>query len=271
MDFPRDPTTGRPLAYRMEHENVDSLLRLSRATASAQSFADDVEIPVNRDFSWLPIRNQERIGSCQGHANVGVGMMCHWWATKKVRDFSELHAYICTQQIDGLAGRDVGSTIDGGLKYATERGYVEEVEVPYKGSNYPNDWRAITLVESDPKTRIKTAIRVNDWQQLRKGLAAGWSAIAGGPWFEVPSDGELRALRLNGMGGHAWYMPGTFRNSIPEVVNSWGFNWGRKGRFSFYESPFNTWLRQNGTFVFLVSELATPQVRDIDFTKELWG
>lgn len=266
-----DPIWGRPLCYDGSHEDHKALSTLSQLCSANEGFADGVTVPDNLDLPWLIVRNQERIGSCGGHSNIGAAQVCHYWATGKLPDFSELWCYIRAQARDNLAGRDCGSTANAHLSIATIEGYRTESEVPYRGQVYPVNWRELAAMAGNPALRLKQTIRVKSWQQLRKGLAAKWAAMAFGPWFNVPRDGIVRRLEINGAGGHAWYFPGEFKAGQPRGMNSWGAEFADRGRFSFLEQPFNQWLAHPHTYVFLVSELAEAKPRTVDFSKELWG
>jgi hypothetical protein len=265
-----DPVWNRPLCYDGDGEDHASLATLSSLCSVNEDFAKDVKVPDNVALGWLPVKNQERIGSCGGHSNVGVGQVCHYWSTGKLPDFSELWAYIRAQSRDGLAGRDCGSTANAHIHLATVEGYKTEQEVPYRGQSYPVNWRDIAAIPGNPSLRLKQVVRVKSWQQLRQGLAARWAAMAFGPWFNVPRDGQVWQLQINQAGGHAWYFPGEFRNGNPRGMNSWGIEFADRGRFDFYEQPFNQWLTHPHTYVFLLSELAEAKPRNVDFTKELW-
>src|SRR5262245_33966357 len=103
--------------YRMDLERINELRRgaVDFRAHVAGRYAAPPEIDPR---PWHRIENQGSMGSCQGHALSSVCEFAYHIATSEVIQFSPLFAYYATQQIDGLLGRDVGSTISGGMECA---------------------------------------------------------------------------------------------------------------------------------------------------------
>jgi hypothetical protein len=71
---------------------------------------------------FMKVENQGSVGSCQGHSISSCVEWCYAIATGGEKlQLSRAYGYYETQRLDGITG-DRGSTIEGGVKLATQYG-----------------------------------------------------------------------------------------------------------------------------------------------------
>lgn len=274
-----DPQTGRPLSWDPSRERREQIASFCARHQAAASAFRDVEIPENLTRDWIRVEDQERIGSCQGHGITTLGEVLHFNATAgEVVQLSRLHAYIGTQKIDQATGVpgvrvgwDTGSTIGNGLEYA-KRGFVLETNCPYNGQAYPNgsECRRILSIEQDGRFRVLSGFVVESYLHALQCVSGGMVLTISTIWpFAIGSDFIVRTWQpsANG-GGHARVIP-EIRNRRLAEVNSWGTDWGIKGRFCWEESAFNAMLAHPWTVCLAVTGQAVPKPRRVDFAARL--
>jgi hypothetical protein len=268
------PRDGRTLAWIPENERRSELNSFCSPFESTSRLFADVEIPRDLSLDWMRVENQASIGSCQGHGITTADEALWYWSTGKPVQLSRLHAYIKSQQIDGLLGRgDVGSTIAGGLELATKHGFIDESACLYRGDRYPtrDELNRITGLPIDPRYRVKSGITVKSWKHACQLLAGKMAISIGTVWpFRIDSDWVVRDWVPQGNGGHARALIGEFKNGLPGERNSWGEQWGDKGRFWWTERAFDACLRHPMTVCIALSGLESPKPINVDFAKELF-
>lgn len=181
----------------------------------------------------LRTENQGQVGSCRGFALSSGGEALQVIASKgKSRfQFSPAYCYYGTQKIDGLLGRDVGSTMNGGMELATKRGIAPEdswLYEPQYNPNPPGGWEAqykaaerYTLTYTELKT-------VEDWFNWAH-LGLPWEiGCRWGSGTKPDSQGYL-IWSPNGGGGHATMGWGYEGDEELHGMNSWGLEYGVKG------------------------------------------
>lgn len=262
--------------YRIDLERRDELRR------DAVNFRDRVDgrfaAPPEIDpRPWHRIENQGSMGSCQGHALSSVCEMAYHIATNEVIQFSPLFAYYATQQIDGLLGRDVGSTISGGMQCAKQFG-----ACPLEVMPYPNPVRYSGKITPEAFTaaapfRIRSHAVCRNYDDIYAFLASGQGGVEIGiSWsgaMTPDGDGVIEQFRPGG-GGHAVCILGYSRRVDSQqrpylwLANSWSQQWGDKGWAEVAPRAVDQMARHPDTVMIGLSDLSTPTPRKIDWTKD---
>jgi len=119
--------------YDFEREDHDFLSVIPEAPMASSAWAS-FSRPSEVTVEWHRTENQGPMGSCQGHSISSVLERLAMVRGERVQ-LSEIFAYLATQKIDGLLGRDRGSTISGGCKVAMQYGCP-----PEKLTGYPRGY-----------------------------------------------------------------------------------------------------------------------------------
>jgi len=220
--------------------------------------------------TWHRIENQGGIGSCQGHMQASMGEGCYWVATNgKVTQFSNIYAYYKTQQIDGLSGRDVGSTLSGGLTVVKNHGLCPLDVMPYPSRYSWNVPREADKAAADYK--IKTGVVLRSERELFNFLATGQGfAGMGIMWNNIntTAQGTIERYNYSGGGGHAVGILGYSERRKGDrpyywVANSWSERWGNKGWAEWSPDAMDEVFRGRYNTVVGYSDLESPHVRKI--------
>lgn len=215
---------------RLELEDRGFLAGLRSIPRAFKSFARPETVGV----AWHKTEDQGQIGSCQGNALTSCMERLQYVATgnqSRVVQLSRIFAYLATQKIDKdergvpLIGRDVGSTISGGGKVASEHGVCPESLTNYP-PNYPGSTARNAILsqanyEAAKPFRVASLWQVpEDPEEARNWIGGGGAISIGIQWPGIPDDRRIRSYR-GGQGGHAvavlGYEPGWLI-----AVNSWG-------------------------------------------------
>lgn len=260
--------------YAIELENKDKIAR----TATAIPFrAGDFEAPDEIDpRGIIKTENQKNQGACQGKAQTSVGESCLFIATGEKAQFSAQFAYIATQKIDGLVGRDQGSTISGGVENAKKNGFCPEEIFPYPDpvryvSNIPDG-----AYEAASKFKIQSHAFLTSYDDVFNYLAAGQGAVEIGiSWggFNPNREGVIESFRAGG-GGHALCYLGYSKRKDRQgrnylwLLNSHGENWGINGWAEVSPTAVDQTARHRNTVMAGMSDLTTPEPRKVDWYKQ---
>jgi C1A family cysteine protease len=268
------------LGYRIDREDKQWLENRSQSltTLRGMVFSAPEEIDPR---PWHRIENQKSMGSCQGHANSSVCEMCYHIATGEVIQFSPMWAYIMTQKIDGLLGRDQGSTIAGGVKMAMILGSCPADVFPY-----PNPPKYSTEIpegaeEAAAPFKIRSHIVCKSYADVFAFLASGQGGveigISWGNGLQVNAEGCVEQYRP-GPGGHAVSFLGYSKRKDGKgrkylwLANSWSETWGDKGWAEVSPAAVDQMCADQWTVMIGMSDLITPTPRKIDWTtKEMIG
>lgn len=217
--------------------------------------------------------------SCAGFSLTNgaeyIGVLLQGWEAYTTEfQFSQLFAYLETQRIDGLLGRDAGSTIAGGLKVAREIGFLPLSDLPYR-TPYPRDAR--TLVTPAMRTKAGALkIGSHSWLTSYDGifnyLASGVGAVhTGTVWNNslYASNGVLERVSLANGGGHATCWAGYSKRKDSRGRNYiWRLNSHNDSWVEMAPSVIDALCSHRFTSIVGISDLSVPKPRKFDFTKQ---
>lgn len=206
---------------RLELEDRNFLQALPTIPVAFHAFARPAKVTVE----WHKTENQGRMGSCQGNDLTSVLERLQQVARKPVTQLSRIFAYLATQRIDGLLGRDQGSTISGGAKLALEFGVPPEAKTGYPPSYPSRDLINALLSQANYeagalfKALSRWAVP-EDPEDAKNWIGGGGGISLGIAWPGVPHDRVIRSFR-GGNGGHAIAILG-YDDAALTAVNSHG-------------------------------------------------
>ena len=212
--------------YHAEREDVAFLGALSAAPMQSEAwkeFARPAEVLVD----WHVVENQGAIGSCQGHSVSSVLERLAFVRGLKVQ-LSEIFAYLATQKIDDLLGRDDGSTIAGGCKLALEVGCPPEALTGYP-SEYPGRNERAKILSAENYAAAAPYKALSAWK-VPPNHADTLNFIGGGGGINfavryysslIPSDRIMRSYRPGrSQEGHAMCVLGYDKSENLRAANS---------------------------------------------------
>ena len=238
----------------------------------------DFQAPIEVDPRPLMRHDKQgNMGSCQGFSLTNCGE--YLWAlphggVSNERQFSQLFSYLESQRIDNLLGRDAGSTIAGGLKIASQVGYLVESELPYR-TPYPNNARSL-VTDAMRKLAERYKIRSHTWlesyEAIFQYLASGSGAVHTGTlWNDsfYSSSGVLESISLRNGGGHATAWLGYSKRKDSKGRNYiWRLNSHNDSWTEIAPSVIDALCRHQYTSIVGISDLSTPGPRKMDWLKE---
>jgi len=216
---------------------------------------------------WHRIENQGNMGSCRGHSLSSGFERLFWIANRgEITQFSRMWCYLETQRIDGLFGRDQGSTIYGGIKLGTTLGIAPETSFPYPSrytTNYPKS--RDELLKEAKEFIAFNFIEIESYEQAKQLLGTGWYIDMGTMWpIQMDSSYTVTSFRNYGSGGHATAALGYLKDGRLVVANSHSSEFGDHGWYYYNERGFNEMLSQRYSSVYAVSEMKNPKPRRPD-------
>jgi hypothetical protein len=212
--------------YDFEREDHDFLSTIPEApmqSSAWSSFSRPSEVLIE----WHRTENQGPMGSCQGHSISSVLERLAMVRGEKVQ-LSEIFAYLATQKIDGLLGRDRGSTISGGCKVAMQYGCPPEKLTGYP-RGYPSRSERVKIL-SEANYAAGEPYKAKSLWKVPKDHEAVLDFIGGGGGINfgiaygsgtIPRDRVLDTFRP-GRGGHAMAVLGYKSDGTLRAVNSHG-------------------------------------------------
>lgn len=262
--------------YVLGREDLDLLNTLTKDTNEFRDLIySNFSAPEEIDpRPWLRIENQGNMGSCQGHALSTVGEYAFYIATGKVTQFSPLFSYYATQKRDGLLGRDVGSTITGGMQCAMYDGLCPLEIMPYPNPvRYTGKFTA-GAYEAAKQYLIGYGTRLRTERDVFNFIASGQGIVEIGiAWNNsmTPRNGVIETYSSSGGGGHAVAYAGYTRRKDSKgrnyylLFNSWDVSWGVNGVAEVAPSVVEAQLRANYTVMIGLSDLKTPEPRKVNY------
>jgi hypothetical protein len=267
--------------YRIGRENKAALEAMARPMPLKAGA--DFEAPDEIDpRPWHRIEMQGGMGSCQGHALSSVCEMAYHIATGEVTQFSPLFAYLATQEMDGLLGRDAGSTIYNGMNVAKRIGMLPLDLMPYPNPvRYPSSVAKIRE-ELEAAYKLASPFRIRNHAMCRNyaDVFNYLSAAQGGveigiPWGNglTPINGIIERF-TPGPGGHAVAFLGYSKRRDTEgrkylwLANSWSSTWGNGGWAEVAPVAVDQMGAHPNTTMVGLSDLTVPMPRTIDWRKD---
>jgi hypothetical protein len=254
-------------------ENRDAIVSQSVEIGFTVS---DYEAPEEVDFRKL-IRhdNQGNMGSCGGFGNTNCGeglWALHTGSMSNDRQLSPLFSYLEAQRLDGLLGRDAGSTINSGLKISKEIGYLELRHLEYR-TPYPSNAR--TLITDDMRTlansfKIRSHTWLDSYEAIKNYFASGVGlGFAGSLWNNsfYSRDKVLESVNLRSGGGHAYCFAGYSKRKDSKGRNYiWRLNSHANDSWTeIAPSVIDQLCRHEYTSIVGVSDLSTPEPRKVSW------
>jgi hypothetical protein len=225
----------------------------------------------------LVTHQQGPVGSCRGHSGSTTLEWCYCIATGQVPTavLSPAFMYYETQRIDGLVGRDVGSTISGGIKLMKETGCCENSFWPYEArynARRPSDWQE--AVSNAAKFKINRGDRLKSYDAIRTFLGSGQGGVdCGISWSSSYSQPVVESYN-GGRGGHAIALPSLSDRKDSRgrpyvfMLNSHGERSGRSGWSEWSPNAVDKMTRDSRNVFIGVSDM--PNVQPREFTIDDW-
>ena len=260
--------------YDPELENRDEIAN----TATPMAFTlRDFQAPDEIDPRPLCRHDKQgNMGACQGFSLTNSGeylWALHTGSMSNDRQFSQLFAYLESQRLDNLLGRDAGSTINSGVKIAKDVGFLRESELTYR-TPYPANARS--LVNDSMRTKAKEfQIRSHTWLEsydaIFQYLASGSGAVHTGTlWNDsfYSQSGVLESVSLRNGGGHATAWLGYSKRKDSKGRNYiWRLNSHQDSWTEIAPSVIDALCRHQWTSIVGISDLTTPGPRKISWTE----
>lgn len=278
----------QPRGYAIELEDRDEL-RSSSVKAQYMLRGKQPELMdprksllANRGF--LQVEMQGEIGACQGVSLTDTGEFAFTFATGEVIQFDWMFAYLESQKVHKLYGRDVGSTLSGGTKVALEGLAPEEQGVKYP-TQYTTNWCKPQQYVDRKKFLLKSHVETPDSESVRDFLGSALGIVqVGMPWGPAMQPDQFGCINewytTRDDGGHAWVIVGYLPDSVVGrksscgwwllIKNSWSKRWGIGGYA--YIDPKNVYdkfARHPHSVCYGRSDMETPIARKgkFDFIK----
>ena len=222
----------------------------------------------------LITHQQGPVGSCRGHSGSTIVEWLYALVTGKVPTvvLSPAWMYYRTQSVDGLLGRDAGSTIMGGIQVMKEQGVCENVLWPYTPQYNPRNPSNFTeCVANAEKYKISTAKRLTTYDAIRTWLGSGQGGVdCGIQWSSKYSQPVVESYS-GGKGGHAIALPAVSERMDSSgrpyiwMINSHGRGSGIEGWSEWSPAFVEKCVRDTQRNVFVgVSDMPAVKPRTFD-------
>lgn len=186
---------------------------------------------------FLRVEDQRNRNSCVGNSLASVGEGCGQIDSgfQFPTQFSRWGAYIWSQQLGGMGGRDNGAPISGGVRAATEFGFCPEDvwQYPTDNERYSMNEPAGAKAAAAPY-KLMRHTPISNYEQgfswINQGIGLLW---LGSDWTVGMANNKgtitMSDLRSSVRGGHAYYMWGYDKDGLLLVWNSHSLAWGDRG------------------------------------------
>lgn len=283
--------------YRIDLEDHDAIRAGASEHKQLMASSEWQEVDV---FSWWHIRNQGMQGSCRGHSLAACARLCYRMAVGAIDldkdgvenernlqdDFSPDYCYYEAQRANNIR-RDQGATISGGIPVGLA-GVAREIDFPYTVAYDPQ--RVTAAIREKAKefkfaryVKLETSDAIFDW------VGSGQGGLDWGKVWPLPF---VRGCLVKSMsrnqrgGGHAtagvaMIRGRTLKARVPSLAteitddewilacaNSHGANAQHQGWYYVTRRGLDDILRHQFTECIGWSDMGTPVVRPIDFTKQ---
>jgi hypothetical protein len=256
--------------YDPSIENRDSI---KASSVSVEFTMRDFEVPEEIDPRKLMRHDKQlNMSSCQGFSLTNSGeylWALHAGLVSNDRQFSPLFAYLESQRLDGLLGRDAGSTISGGVKIAKDVGFLRASELGYS-TPYPSNARSLITDAMRTKAaefKIRSHTWLESYDAIFQYLASGSGAVHTGTlWNDsfYSQSGVLESVSLRSGGGHATAWLGYSKRKDTRGRNYlWRLNSHQDSWTEIAPSVIDALCKHQHTSIVGISDLTTPGPRKV--------
>lgn len=218
------------------------------AKATAKDFPDEYEL------DELPVKNQKQVGSCVAFSASEMVEYVNRWQEGKYVQMSTGYIYGNREyETNKLSG---GYYARLAMKVLKNRGdcsyesFPHNVKMPKAEELYLN--RDKSIDEEAYKNRITTYYRINSRSAVKASLLEGYPIMCTLTWgsgTEYSKEDGMVHFSSKTDGGHCVIIVG-WNDKGWIIQNSWGKNWGNKGRAIIpYNAPINELWGITDTFV----------------------
>lgn len=205
-----------------------------------------IEIKSVQHERRIPVLDQGNIGSCVGNAVVGTLGTDPFYETVKTSPLNQTLAtsiYSAATNLDEFPGawppHDTGTSGLAGAKAAHKAGFI---------SGYTHTFSFDDALKALTKTPVMTGV---NWYE----------------GFDYPTPGGMVTIDGNVLGGHEFVLDEiNVETKMLGATNSWGPEWGNRGRFYIKFEDFERLLSEQGDVTVLVplTEPAPQPIVDAD-------
>lgn len=258
--------------YRRDVENIEGLEK--GAIILPEFTGYKAAAPVTEPWKLINQEHQASQGACQGHGVTTIAEHCIRIATGAYEQLSRQYAYIETQRIDGLIGRDQGSTIYGGTELGRTKGFCLETLWQYTGKYHtkPPVHSLEECYADAAKRKIENRVKMVSYETVLAFIEQGLGGITIGIQWNNSCEAKVTGSYQNrGGGGHAiallFKSPRVDQSGRPYIWmnNSWGANWGNNG-WSEWSPQFIEGLFQSRyTVAYGLTDMVNPEPRPVNY------
>lgn len=264
--------------YPMHLERRDELRAVS--AMSFRAAFGEIEYPDEIDLRGaLHVEYQEQIGSCQGHALMSVCELAGYMANNQLMEFSNWFGYLGSQKIDGLLGRDVGSTLSGGRELVTKYGCCPLDVMPYPNpAKYPRNPQVPTeAYVAAAQFKIRNSMICENYDDVFHFMGSGQGGVQIGiNWNDTMTpnrDGVIESYSPNRRGGgHSVAFIGYVKQKDKKnrkyliLLNSWDVTWGDDGYAIVAPAAVDAMFQHQFTVMHGLTDLSVPTPRRPDYS-----